>query len=45
MACCILIAGLIAALLAIKRVSARLRGALPPADPRAWRLRPERSDD
>jgi hypothetical protein len=45
MACCILIAGLIGALLGLRRLSGRLRGIAPATDPRAWRLRTERSDD
>lgn len=45
MACCILIAGLMAALLAFRRLPNRLSGTAPAADPRGWRLRTERSDD
>ena len=45
MACCILIASLIGALLALRRLPDRLRGIAPAADPREWRLRTERSDD
>jgi hypothetical protein len=41
MACCVLMAAAIAALLALKR----LTGGGVAADPRAWRLRTERSDD
>jgi hypothetical protein len=41
MACCVLIAGAIAALLALKR----LAGGGAAADPRAWRLRVEMPDD
>jgi hypothetical protein len=44
MACCVLIASVIAALLAPGRLFARARGASA-GDPRAWRLRTtERSD-
>ena len=45
MACCILIASLIGALMAFRQLSGRLRGIAPVADPREWRLRTERSDD
>jgi hypothetical protein len=41
MTCCVLIAGAIAALLALKR----LAGGGARSDPRAWRLRAEKSDD
>ena len=42
MACCVLMAGMIAALLSLWRWIA---GGTATADPRAWRYRPERSDD
>ena len=44
MACCALTAGVIAALLALMRLASGSETASA-ADPRAWRLRPERSDD
>jgi hypothetical protein len=43
MACCVLMAGAIGALLSLKRWVTG--GATAATDPRAWRYRPERSDD